>query len=609
MSSTQIMSTTTSQRLSLSNNNNKTNVLPVTNPKLKLLNDVNTTSSSPGKATRAKLGRLRKLHTTSNNNNNNKSGTTTTKNKNFSVPGRAKSFDGISALMNLPDSAPLLPDRDPDSSTALSSSPVRRSRKPRIARSQIFRAAEGGRTNVLPTTTALKEEPDHPLQQSPSLKQRPPLRSRKARSSSSTLNRASFGGFSRVASDQLYLRSRRKSKQSSSQQNNNNNNNNSMDSSFNDSGSFEDLSVDASLPLYRVKEKQRNNPLQYADDEAPNPIHSTASDDASVGTHKKHNARPFSYANIFRTTTGSSSSSAAAASYCPPPHPAAIKTWLNIKMRRPQFITLLLLLGITFFVAGSYRQVLRASGVIEDVKMGESKLLVHMHKVEQQALQFAESLKRLNERNEGVAADAERQVDGDVIRSQIDKLREMESELDHEVRALRKRIQVSAKQSLIEKFGEGAVQVFLDVQAEDEHGQSDGKKHTISIRLWYDTPHSAWTFLQQIEAGVWTGATFSLQQGRSLVADPVTTPLRPSLDFVESSDRGHERYTITLTDNALSINLQDNRKVYRQEACVGVIFEGFDVLHSIVKDTSTKTVKIVQAMASHMKRADASGMF
>lgn len=50
-------------------------------------------------------------------------------------------------------------------------------------------------------------------------------------------------------------------------------------------------------------------------------------------------------------------------------------------MKKPQVMTLLLLLAITCFVASSYHQVMAATERIEDIRDGESKLIVHMHKV------------------------------------------------------------------------------------------------------------------------------------------------------------------------------------------------------------------------------------
>jgi cyclophilin family peptidyl-prolyl cis-trans isomerase len=198
----------------------------------------------------------------------------------------------------------------------------------------------------------------------------------------------------------------------------------------------------------------------------------------------------------------------------------------------------------------------------------------------------------------------------------------MEAELDHEVRALQKKIQQSARRSIVENYGEGAVQVHLDLynpEGDEEENESEEQEHAggsldsnsadagsaggrnaknrIAIRLWYDTPHSAWTFLSQVSSGQWDGAVIdwnvAATGGRSIAARAAggATTLEPELHFVEQSERGHERYTIGLnTDTgSLFINLQDNRDFYKSEPCVGTIVNGFDVLHRVIRAAQKHT--------------------
>ena len=61
----------------------------------------------------------------------------------------------------------------------------------------------------------------------------------------------------------------------------------------------------------------------------------------------------------------------------------------------------------------------------------------------------------------------------------------------------------------------------------------------------------------------------------------------------------------------LNSNLQDNRDFYKNEACVGTIINGFDVLHRVIRqaqrravDQSTPPITIKRASASHLTRAD-----
>lgn len=475
------------------------------------------------------------------------------------------------------DSAPTLPNRAPDAAGTTATTPM----AIRRAKSNVFRAAEPGREDILPMTNGV-------------IAAKSPLRSRAL--SSSSFSSKTYAGFSSgpptteqhqiLRSPAKSLRSRHRSSARRERPTMN-----SDTASSNDDHSVE-------FSMFDPKNEEQSSPKApvYADDEVDN------DGEESIGANKKLTK----------------------------PHPPNVKDFLVrvgknndntlLNMNTPQFITLILLLFITCFVAGSYRQVIAATSQIEQVRLGESTLMVHLHKIEQQALQLAENLQHLSERSDGALPPSEEEkntaeLDSDLLRAQVEQLRGMEAELDHEVKSLRKAIQMSAKQEMIKEFGQGAVQVLFEIETLDWDGAPDNsdRRNTISIRLWYDTPHAVWTFLQQVKEGVWDGASFSIQQGRSVLAEPETTggrqQLQPGLDFMEPSERGHERYTVTLTDMNLAINLQDNKKIYKLESSVGVIFEGFDVLHNIVKDSaSSKTVRIKKARASHMTRAETAGL-
>ena len=491
--------------------------------------------------------------------------------RNISFPNRLKGeFNSPKHAFTKADSSSILPDRAPDDCPA----------KIRRVRSNVYRAAERGVEDVLPIASATNSVPI-----------RSPLRSR-ARSSGPYASRSNSAGFSggQGTSDQIQssMKSLRSRRRSSSRQDR-------IAVTEASSCVSDDLSVEFSL--YDHEEELNSKAPVYADD-------SVIGDGESIGANKKLARQPVQ--EFF-------------------PKIQYDDTWLN--MKPPQFLTVMMLLAITCFVAGSYRQVLAATVQIEEVRLGESTLLVHLHKVEQQALQLTDVLKHINDRNDGsvVVTEEDRnsaQIDSDLLRVQAEKLRDMEAELDHEVRTLRKKIQQSARQSMVKYYGQGGIQAFLEVELSHENeGDEDAQRHeqqgqsanelrnTLSLRLWYDTPHTGWTFIQQIRAGLWDGASFSIQQGRALVAEPRGGgQLRPGLDFLEPSERGHERYTVTLTDTSLAINLQDNKKIHSQEACVGVIFEGFDVLHNVVKGSNSRTVRIKKARASHMTRAETAGL-
>jgi hypothetical protein len=320
--------------------------------------------------------------------------------------------------------------------------------------------------------------------------------------------------------------------------------------------------------------------------------------------------------------------------------------WLN--MTPVQFITVMLLLAITCFVAGSYHKVLSTTEVLKEVKHEESLLLLHLQRVEQASLQLHENLSRLNDRSSSSSNSnnnnrsqqdkynagnmAAVQVDSDLIRIQTEKLREMEAELDHEVRALQKKIQTSARRSIVENYGEGAVQVYLDLYNpegdEEEEEQQDSvdsnsadaagggmnAKNRIAIRLWYDTPHSAWDgAVIDWNVAATGGRSIAARSTNAGLGDRQGKPgatLEPELHFVEQSERGHERYTIGLQSEGtgLFINLQDNRDFYKSEPCVGTIINGFDVLHRVIRaaqkhsaaNDNGNPVRIKRARVSHL---------
>ena len=283
------------------------------------------------------------------------------------------------------------------------------------------------------------------------------------------------------------------------------------------------------------------------------------------------------------------------------------KRWVN--MKSSQCVVLVLLFCVACFTAGSYHRVFEATAQLETVQREESLLLLHLHKVEEQLIELHDNLRRLTDRTDGSpvmnGGPQRLSVDSDLLDVQMRKLREMEAELDHEVRSLQNRLSETAKQSIVSNFGEGAVQVDLDISFGDEKDNAL-MSNTISIRLWHDTPHTAWTFLQQVQNGGWNGAKFSVYHGRALLVQTENGgEVAPQVDFIERSLRGHDRYTVGLTDNGIILNIQDNRDYFKKEASVGVITSGFDTLRQIVTEVEgshSENAMIKRASVSHLRK-------
>lgn len=289
--------------------------------------------------------------------------------------------------------------------------------------------------------------------------------------------------------------------------------------------------------------------------------------------------------------------------------PGTDQRWMN--MKSPNFIALVLLFCVACFTAGSYHKVFAASTQLDALQREESLLLVHLHKIEEQLVQLHENLRRLTDRSEGSVSvtgggPQRLSLDSDLLDVQMRKLREMEAELDHEVRSLQSKLSDSAKRSIVNSFGEGAVQVDLDISFGPENDNAL-VSNTLTIRLWHDTPHTAWTFLQQIENGSWNGAKFSVFQGRALLVQTENGDgvVEPQVDFIEHSQKGHDRYTVGLNENGIILNIQDNRDYFKKEASVGVITAGFDTLRQLVTEVEgqhSETATIRRASVSHLRK-------
>ena len=576
-------------------------------------------------------------------------------------PQKTSSFSPSIARRLAHDSAPILPDRMRDhrggnignSSTSTATTPPTSTNTKR--RFSSFRAAEKGKGDILPTHTAHNIPP-----RSSSTSQ--PLRSRAKSQGSFASSKSSSKLFSSPTAELIQdrstsLRSRR-SKHSIRQ----------LQQQQSYRGSHHDDDCNASDHSHHEQQHgtySKNSWSDESDAGSNNGHHHSQHSNHSHYSqqHKQYPMKRYHDPSSYLLGCGSGGGSGNRGKRY---YGNQNTLWLN--MKPVQFITVMLLLAVTCFVAGSYHKVLSTTEILKEVKHEESLLLLHLQRVEQASLQLHENLSRLNDRssssngksntnNQENAQQQQQQqapnnggnsvqVDSDLIRIQTEKLREMEAELDHEVRALQKKIQTSARRAIIENYGEGAVQVYLDLynpedEEEDgsnEEGSNDVSdsadassmhgKNRIAIRLWYDTPHSAWTFLKQVSTGQWNGAVFDWDPtttgGRSILARSVNAglgdhdsdgttsksqkgqaaaaKLEPELHFVEQSQRGHERYTIGLTDSGILINLQDNRDFYKHEACVGTIINGFDVLHRVIRQAQRgeHPVRIKRALVSHL---------
>lgn len=286
-------------------------------------------------------------------------------------------------------------------------------------------------------------------------------------------------------------------------------------------------------------------------------------------------------------------------------------------MKIGNILQVIIVLAVTALVWESHHKALFAAEQLKQFKDEESLLLMHLQKIEQQSIQLHENLSRLAQIGTGGrligntnGGDSGGKVDFDLIHKQTQQLYQMEEELNHEVKTLQTRIQQSARNHIIQEFGEGPVQIIFEL----DFGSNSDKTlpNKISILLWHDTPHAAWTILEQIGRNIWDGAEFQWTQGHIIDTFPhESDPMGSKIEFLEQSHHGHEAWTVGVHESdtgamGMYINLQDNTNVHKHETCVGKVIDGFDALQQLLeatrsqRDEAAVPIKVRKASAMHV---------
>jgi hypothetical protein len=286
------------------------------------------------------------------------------------------------------------------------------------------------------------------------------------------------------------------------------------------------------------------------------------------------------------------------------------------RMKVGHILQFFIVLAVTLLVYESHSKAIFAADQLSQFKEEESLLLLHLQKIEQQSIQLHENLSRLAQSGGAIEPVVEKKsengdVDFDLIHKQTQQLYQMEEELNHEVRTLQSKIQQSARNHIIQEFGEGPVQVILEL----DFGGEDGPNQ-ISILLWHDTPHAAWTWLEQIRRHIWDDAEFKWQQSHIIDAIPTRNDRKGGrIEFVEQSQHGHEPWTVGLRESDVGdlqmyFNLQDNVNIHKHEVCVGKVIDGFDSLQHLLeisrnrKSDDNYSIQIRKATAMHVTKIE-----
>jgi len=284
-----------------------------------------------------------------------------------------------------------------------------------------------------------------------------------------------------------------------------------------------------------------------------------------------------------------------------------------LSMRKREWLQLFVIIAISLLVFDSYTKAVETSDRLNLFQQQENRMMLHLQRIEQHSKHLHESMISLSDVADMVTNPGSKplprgsSVDSNLIRVQAQQLTDMEQELDHELRALQAKMQNVARSSIVRTYGEGPVQITLDLNFPGGP-REPGDHSMITILLWYDTPHAAWTLLQQIRRGEWNGASFGGNPKGGMIEAAPMIGNAGTIDFVEKSQKGHEAWTVGLTDlgNSLGmfINLQDNTETHKRDVCVGKVIDGFEALQRLVSHTGKakqkRQVTIKKATAMHL---------
>jgi len=275
--------------------------------------------------------------------------------------------------------------------------------------------------------------------------------------------------------------------------------------------------------------------------------------------------------------------------------------------------------------------------------------LLKLHRLESHSMQVHNLMRNRIRRESGRSVDTDDledllegedapeviDLEDDPLLSQYQQLSKMATDLRKhaDVTTLQSTLQETAIDEIVSTYGEGPVKVVVELDFGDEASASHtnsrnmAKGTYISIILWPDTPHAAWTWLEQIQRSIWDGSFLKMNPTSTVLqfgptkADPKD---RGHLEFVEghpsserdNDDMHHGAWTIGLRE-AISeehsksnlemfINLADNYEERKHETCIGKIFDGFGALERLMSESIeitptgdvkfNATVKSVRAM-------------
>jgi uncharacterized protein with PIN domain len=229
----------------------------------------------------------------------------------------------------------------------------------------------------------------------------------------------------------------------------------------------------------------------------------------------------------------------------------------------------------------SHRKVEIATDQLLRFQREESYLIIQMTLVEGRADELRAKIKAMKEEEMAAASSVEPIMKTMKLQQDLAHLEQEDQKLAEDLEMLQKRIQKSARESIVKMYGKGTIHVDLMLKF------ADGER-SITLELSEETPHAVWVWLQQIIRHDWDASMFRWKLDHVVLATPARmTSQNYKLEFIEDNPLNHAVHSVGLSkreDGGVNfyINLLDNGPYHGGDVCIGKVVGGFDNLKRLL---------------------------
>jgi hypothetical protein len=229
----------------------------------------------------------------------------------------------------------------------------------------------------------------------------------------------------------------------------------------------------------------------------------------------------------------------------------------------------------------SHRKVEVATGQLLRFQKEESNLRTKITLVDGRADELRDKIKAMKEKEVAEVDAAEQVIKTMKLQKDLKHLEREDRKLANDINLLQKRIQKSARESIVKEYGEGTIHVNLSLKFDDG-------ERSITLELSEETPHAVWVWLQQIGRHDWDDSMFRWKLEHIVLATPARmTSQDYKLEFIEKNPLDHVVHSVALSpgeDGGIRfyINLLDNGPYHENDVCIGKVVGGFDNLKKLL---------------------------